>query len=246
MKQNFKAVIQYEGTRYDGWQKQENTEKTIQGKLECLLFKLTGEKIQVHGSGRTDAGVHAYGQVANFLLDTDLPAEELKAYMNNYLPGDIRVAALRPAPERFHSRLNVKRKTYVYRMAQPGYQNVFLRNYVTFLDEPVALEPMREAAAYFLGEHDFQSFCSKKKSKKSTVRRIEEITIEEKDGLVTIRYTGNGFLYHMARLLTGTLVEAGQGLRNPKEMPLVLAEKDRQASGRLMPPQGLMLERVEY
>lgn len=246
MMQNYKAVLQYDGTRYDGWQKQENTEKTIQGKLELLLSRIAGLPVQVHGSGRTDAGVHAMGQVANFCMDTELSAEELRVLINSYLPTDILVTSLEPAPERFHSRLNAKRKTYVYRMAQPGYQNVFLRNYVTFLEEPVDTGRMREAARLLLGEHDFKSFCSKKKIKKSTVRRIDSIVIEEKEGLITIRYTGNGFLYHMVRILTGTLTEVGAGKREPQEIPLILEKKDRQAAGFLMPPQGLFLEKVEY
>lgn len=246
MMQNYKAVLQYDGTRYDGWQKQENTKKTIQGKLELLLSRIAGLPVQVHGSGRTDAGVHAMGQVANFCMDTNLSAEELRAQMNSYLPADILVVSLEPVSERFHSRLNAKSKTYVYRMAQPGYQNVFLRNYVTFLEEPVDVDRMREAAALLLGEHDFKSFCSKKKLKKSTVRRIDSIIIEEKEGLITIRYTGNGFLYHMVRILTGTLMEVGTGQREVQDIPVILRKKDRQAAGFLMPSQGLFLEKVEY
>lgn len=246
MMQNYKAVLQYDGTRYDGWQKQENTEKTIQGKLELLLSRIAGLPVQVHGSGRTDAGVHAMGQVANFCMDTTLSTEELRAKINSYLPTDILVVSLEPVSERFHSRLNAKRKTYVYRMAQPGYQNVFLRNYVTFLEEPVDVERMREAANLLLGEHDFKSFCTKKRMKKTTVRRMDAITIEEKDGLITIRYTGNGFLYHMVRILTGTLMEVGTGQRSVQEIPGILAKKDRQAAGFLMPAQGLFLEKVEY
>ena len=163
---NIKITLQYDGSRYDGWQKQGNTDKTIQGKLEQILEKMAGQPVEVHGSGRTDAGVHAWGQTANFHLPSscdEMSAEEIKAYMNRYLPDDIAVLSAQEAGMRFHSRLNAVSKTYCYRIETAAKKNVFERRYVYGLGEPLDIAAMRRAAAYLTGEHDFKAFCSLKR-----------------------------------------------------------------------------------
>ena len=204
---NYKMILQYDGTRYNGWQKQGNTDNTIQGKLETLLSRIAGEPVEIHGAGRTDAGVHAAGQVANAKFHTDLSDEELLQTINHYLPEDIEVTSLARMPERFHSRLNAVDKTYEYRIVIDGRKHVFERKYVYFPEAPLDVEKMKEASKAFIGTYDFRSFCANKRMKKSTVRTITGIDFCEKDGILIISYTGTGFLYHMVRILTGTLVE---------------------------------------
>lgn len=243
---NYKLVLQYDGTKLNGWQKQGNTENTIQGKLEAILERMYGESIEVHGSGRTDAGVHALGQVANFHAPATFSVEEIKVTLNEYLSKDIRVLCAEIVDERFHARLTAKGKTYEYRIDNGAVANVFTRKYTMREESPLDLEAMRKAAAFFLGTHDFKSFCANKKMKKSTVRTITSIVIEEYQGIVTIRYTGNGFLYNMVRILTGTLIEAGRRKRKPEEMKDILEALDRGAAGFTAPAQGLYLVQVEY
>lgn len=243
---NYKMILQYDGTKLNGWQKQGNTDNTIQGKLEAILEKMYGEYIEIHGSGRTDAGVHACGQVANFHAPEKFSEEEIKKYLNEYLSKDIRVLAVSKADERFHARLSAREKTYEYRIDNGEVANVFRRKYTMREENPLNLEAMRSAAVLFLGTHDFKSFCANKKMKKSTVRTITSITIEEKDGIVSIRYTGNGFLYNMVRILTGTLIEVGRGMRSPEEMKGILEAKDRGAAGFTALAQGLFLINVTY
>ena len=241
---NYKAVLQYDGTRYRGWQTQGNTDNTIQGKLETLLTKMAGEPVEVNGSGRTDAGVHAAGQVISFRCKTKESPEEICRYMNEYLPEDIAVLSVEEAAPRFHARLNAVRKTYVYRIWNAPVRNVFRRRFTTWIQKPLDLETMEQAAAFLCGTHDYRAFCSLKKFKKSTVRTIEQIEIGKLGQEIRISYTGDGFLYHMVRILTGTLVEVGLGLRKPEEMTAILEGQDRTKAGRLMPPEGLTLESV--
>ena len=243
---NYKAVLQYDGTRYRGWQTQGNTDNTIQGKLETLLTKMAGEPVEVNGSGRTDAGVHAAGQVISFRCKTKESPEEICRYMNEYLPEDIAVLSVEEAAPRFHARLNAVRKTYVYRIWNAPVRNVFRRRFTTWIQKPLDLEAMEQAAAFLCGTHDYRAFCSLKKFKKSTVRTIEKIEIGKIGQEIRISYTGDGFLYHMVRILTGTLVEVGLGLRKPEEMTAILGGLDRTKAGKLMPPEGLTLESVEY
>lgn len=243
---NYKAVLQYEGTRYRGWQTQGNTDNTIQGKLESLLTKMAGEPVEVNGSGRTDAGVHAAGQVISFRCKTGKTPEEICRYMNEYLPEDIAVLSVEEAAPRFHARLNAVRKTYVYRIWNAPVRNVFRRRFTTWIQKPLDLDAMEQAAALLCGTHNYRAFCSLKKFKKSTVRTIEKIEIGKMGQEIRISYTGDGFLYHMVRILTGTLVEVGLGLRKPEEMTEILEGLDRTKAGRLVPPEGLTLESVEY
>ncbi len=239
-------LLQYDGTKLNGWQKQGNTDNTIQGKLEAILVKMYGEPIEIHGSGRTDAGVHALGQAANFHAPAVFSPAEIKKTLNEYLSRDIRVLSVETVDERFHARLTAKGKTYEYRIDNGEVANVFTRKYTMREEKSLHLDAMRNAAVHFLGIHDFKTFCANKKMKKSTVRTITSIQIEEKDGIVYIRYTGNGFLYNMVRILTGTLIEVGRGIRKPEEMSGVIAAMDRGAAGFTAPAQGLYLVQVEY
>jgi len=245
---NFRILVQYEGTRYQGWQRQDSTGNTIQGKLEMILAKMTGlDFVQVDGSGRTDAGVHARGQVANFKIDTALSAQEVMDYLNHYLPEDIGVTSIQEVPERFHSRLNAKGKTYCYRIWNSSLPCVFERRYVYELPEQLDLDAMRAAASCFVGKHDFKAFTSNKKSKKSTVRTIDAIQIENVGKEIVITYSGDGFLYHMVRILTGTLIEVGLGQRSPASVGALLEQNAaRELSGVLVPAKGLCLVEVRY
>lgn len=243
---NFKMILQYEGTRYQGWQKQTSTDNTIQGKLETLLTRLAGTPIEVQGSGRTDAGVHAYGQVANFKMDTEMSAQELMDAINGYLPEDIGVIGLEEVPLRFHSRLNETGKLYRYRVLNSSLPHIFDRRYVYPVPENLDLAAMQEAAGYLCGEHDFQSFTSAKKGKKSTVRRIDEIVIGRSGDEIQFFFRGNGFLYHMVRTIMGTLLSVGKGERKAKEIPEILKAGDRQMAGPLVPAKGLALMEVFY
>lgn len=243
---NIKFVLQYEGTRYDGWQKQGNTENTIQGKLEAVLSRLDGREVEVHGSGRTDAGVHAYGQTANAKLETEKSAEEIKEYVNAYLPKDIAVVDAGEVSMRFHSRLLAVSKTYRYRIRTGKDREVFSRNFVWHLGKPLDLSAMRMAAEKLVGTHDFLPFSSMKKGKKSTVRTIESITVEQVGEEVHLTFTGDGFLYHMVRILAGTLAEIGLGERSPQEIPEIFNARDRKKAGQMAPAQGLALMQVVY
>lgn len=243
---NYKLIIQYEGTKYNGWQKQIKTENTIQGKLENIISKMLGENIELHGSGRTDAGVHAYAQVANFWADTDMTPQEIRNYINVYLPKDIAVISVELAASRFHSRLNAKKKTYVYRIHNSDIPNVFERNFMYFYPQKLDVELMKKASIHFIGEHDFKAFCSNKNFKKSTVRTIYSIDIIQNGEEIRIIYTGNGFLYNMVRIITGTLIEIGAGKRKEDEIDYIIQSKIRENAGFTVPPEGLALLNVEY
>lgn len=246
---NFCFIIEYDGTRYNGWQRQGNTSDTIQEKLELILERLYGEPVEIHGSGRTDAGVHALHQVANYRVPRMLSrysCQQVQEYFNTYLPQDIRILAVKQVPERFHARLNAVSKLYEYRIDCGTVSNVFQRKYLYRIEEPLNLSKMQEAASYLIGTHDFRSFCANRHMKKSTVRTIYEITFEQEDGILYIRYLGNGFLYNMVRILTGTLIEVGLGDLLPAQIPAILEGLDRSLAGPTAPPCGLFLKDVFY
>ncbi len=243
---NIKVILQYEGTRYRGWQRQVSTENTIQGKLEALLTKMCGSKVEVDGAGRTDAGVHALGQVANFHLETERAPEEIMEYMNQYLPEDIAVVKASEVSPRFHSRLNATGKTYCYRVLNSDVPHIFDRRYVYQMAEPLDLEAMRRMAGLLCGTHDYKAFTSNKRSKKSTVRTVEAIEVERIGDEVRFTFRGNGFLYHMARIMTGTLLEAGMHKRDAAQAEELLAAGTREDAGFLVPAKGLTLVEVRY
>lgn len=243
---NYKLIIQYDGSRYDGWQKQGNTGNTIQGKLESVLSRLAGEAVEVHGAGRTDAGVHAEAQVASVKLPGTRPPAEILTYINQYLPDDIAVTAVEEAAERFHARLNAAGKIYRYSIRIGSTPDVFRRKYQYRVNAPLDMEAMKRAAALLTGTRDFRAFCANKRYKKTTVRTISSIDIEADGPDMSITFRGNGFLYNMVRILTGTLLEVGLGKRSPEEMTAILDSKDRGMAGSTAPAQGLTLVRVEY
>lgn len=243
---NYKMIIQYDGTRYDGWQRQGNTKNTIQEKIENVIGELLEEEIDLNGSGRTDAGVHALGQVANFKTDREFDAEHMLMEINRYLPKDIRLLSLDEADLRFHSRLNARKKTYLYRIDNTAFGSVFDRKYAMRFNERLDVNAMREAAAFYVGEHDFKSFCTKKNMKKSTVRTIYSVDIAENNGIIEITYCGSGFLYNMVRILTGTLMEAGRGRIKPCDISGIIEARDRGKAGFTAEPEGLFLKSVEY
>lgn len=246
MKKNYRAVLQYEGTRYQGWQKQVSTENTIQGKIENILCSLEGKPVEVCASGRTDAGVHAYGQVISFHLECEKTEKEIMEYLNQYLPQDIGVISLVRAGERFHARLNAVGKVYRYRVLNSSLPHIFDRRYVYQLEEQLDKEAMKKAISYLEGTHDFKAFTSKKNTKKSTVRTIHEIRMEEKEEEILFTFKGDGFLYHMVRILMGTILEVGLHKREADSIPKILEEKERSKAGFLAPANGLALLQVYY
>lgn len=244
--ETFKLTLAYDGSRYDGWQKQGNTGATIQGKLKGVLSLLAGAPVEVQGAGRTDAGVHARGQTASFRMETDLSPVQILAYLNRYLPEDIAVLDCQTAPPRFHARLSAKGKRYLYRLWTSEIPNVFERKYLTPWPYALELGDMERAAALLTGTHDFRSFCANKRYKKSTVRTVDSIQIQRLGDEVRLTFTGDGFLYHMVRILTGTLVEVGMGERDPDSIPALLSARSRLEAGRTMPARGLILDEVFY
>ena len=242
---NLRLDICYDGTRYRGWQRLPGVDNTIQGKLEQTLSRILGEKIEISGSGRTDAGAHALGQVANFHCNSTMAEEEILLQLRRYLPEDIGIYSCRDVHERFHARLNAKTKTYRYRIWNSDAPCVFQRRFVTILPEKLDVSAMKAAAAQLIGEHDFSAFCAAKSKKKSTVRRIDAISISREGEELRIDVTGNGFLYNMVRILVGTLIEVGLHQREANSIP-ALDGAARQEAGMLMPAQGLCLMEVTY
>jgi len=242
---NLRLDICYDGTRYRGWQRLSGREDTIQGKLETALSRILNETIEISGSGRTDAGVHARGQVANFHCESFMPAGEILTNLRRYLPEDIGIYSCRDVSPRFHARLNAKEKTYRYRIWNSTQPCVFDRRFVTVMPDRLDIAAMREAAAYLVGEHDFAAFCGNAKIKKSTVRFIRSIEIEPVGEELHLIFTGNGFLHNMVRILVGTLVEVGREERSPDSIQSLFGGK-RAEAGFLAPAQGLCLMEVMY
>ena len=243
---NYKLTIQYDGSRYDGWQRQGNSDNTIQGKIEGVLSRLTGECVEIHGAGRIDAGVHAEGQVASVKLPGNRPAAEVMAYLNQYLPEDIAVIGVEEVDERFHARLTAVGKVYRYDIRLGGTPNVFRRKYQYRVAGPLDVAAMEKAAEHLTGTHDYRAFCSNKRYKKSTVRTVTAIDIAVNGADMSITFRGDGFLYNMVRILTGTLLEVGLGERKAEDMPAILESLDRTRAGKTAPAQGLTLVKVEY
>lgn len=257
MKRNFKFILSYDGSRYYGWEHQPNTELTIQGKLEQVLTRMQfGEDfkikdfasfpITVIGAGRTDAGVHARAMTANALLDTDKTSDEVRQYMNRYLPEDISINDCKECSERFHARFKASGKTYRYTCWFSAEKPVFERKYVIVLEQHPDIAAMEQAAKLLMGTHDFKSFCGNPHMKKSTVRTVDSISITENGPYIRFYYHGDGFLQNMVRILTGTLIEVGMHKRTPESMLGILEAKDRTKAGYTMEPGGLCLMKVDY
>ena len=242
---NYKITVQYDGTKYNGWQRQGNTKNTIQERFENVLSKMCGKEVEIFASGRTDAGVHADEQTANFKCGTLMDVVEMLDYINKYLPDDIRVTSLKEVDMRFHSRLNAVSKTYEYTIATEK-PDVFIRKYVFFVDRKPDVEKMRNAAGLIIGKHDFKGFSSVGRFKKSTVRTINFIEIEEANNLIKIRINGNGFLYNMVRIISGTLYNIGTGELDESVINEIFEEKTRAKAGVTFPASGLRLVKVYY
>lgn len=242
---NLRLEICYDGTRYRGWQRLSETDNTIQGKLETALSRILGETIEISGSGRTDAGVHARAQVANFHCESTMSTEEILSNLRRYLPEDIGIYSCKEASPRFHARLNAKEKTYLYRIWNSDKPCVFERRFVAQFPENLDVNAMTAAAAELCGEHDFSAFCGNPKFKKSTVRYIRSIDISRCGEELRIEVTGNGFLHSMVRIIVGTLLEVGRGERKADSIPELFGAK-RANAGFLAPAQGLCLQEVYY
>lgn len=242
---NLRLDLCYDGTRYRGWQRLPGESNTIQGKLEQALSRILEEPIEISGSGRTDAGVHALGQVASFHCENTMPPAEILEQLRRYLPEDIGIYSCKEAAPRFHARLNAKRKTYCYRIWNSDAPCVFQRRYVAVFPEMLDVDAMNRAGQHLVGEHDFAAFCSRSKIKKSTLREIYSLSVERDGNEIRITVTADGFLYNMMRIIAGTLIEVGRGERTSESIPSLFTAQ-RCKAGFLAPPQGLCLMEVEY
>lgn len=243
---NIKITVQYDGTRYKGWQVLSNSDMTIQGKLQNILRKFTGAETEVIGSGRTDAGVHSRGQIANFHIQDSFSQKDIFDTLNKYLPDDISVTDIALVPERFHARYNATGKTYSYYIDISPKADVFKQRFLYHYGKELNIDEMKIAAGQMIGSHDFTSFCGNSHFKKSAVRTIKDISLSIDNSVICISYTGDGFLQNMVRIMTGTLIEVGNGSRGADSITELINKKDRSAAGYTAPPQGLFLEQVYY
>ena len=243
---NIKLVIEYDGKQFNGSQKQP-TKLNIQGEIERAIKQITGEEVDLTASGRTDAGVHALGQVANFKTNSNIPIEKIPIALNSNLKKSIVIKSAEEVDERFHSRLNCKRKTYRYIINNSKYGTAIYRNLETHIPIKLDIQKMQEAVKYFEGEHDFKAFKASGTSSKSSVRTIYQAkVIDVGNERIYIELTGNGFLYNMVRIISGTLVEVGLGKIQSKDIQTIIESKKRENAGKTLPPQGLYLVNVEY
>lgn len=241
----YKMTIVYDGTRYQGWQRQSSTSRTIQGIVEEAIGRMAGYKVEIDGSGRTDGGVHAKGQTASVTLSGKVDEAGFQSDLNELLPEDIRIKEMVLMKNGFHARLNAAGKRYEYFIDTRQKPDVFARKYSYHYPYPVDVQSMEKAAGYLLGKHDFAGFTDKK-DEKSTIRTIYDIIIEKQGSKIRIEYYGTGFLYHMVRILTGTLLDVGTGKIKPEEMKGILKDRKRECAGFLVPAKGLFLKEVYY
>lgn len=243
---NIKLTIEYDGRRYLGWQRLGDSEKTIQGKIESTLSQMTDEKIEIIGSGRTDTGTHARGQVANFKTNSAMTRLEMHDFLNRYLPQDIVVTKVEEMPERFHARYNATGKKYSYYVWNGEVRTVFERHRSFYYPQTLDLEKINQACQKLLGTHDFIGFSALKKSKKSTVRTIEELSVARVGDMLHFTFVGEGFLHKMVRILTGTLLEIGAGRMEIEQIDEIFEQKIRANAGETLPAHGLFLDEVYY
>lgn len=243
---NIKLTIEYDGKDFNGWQKQPD-KLNIQGNIEKAIETITGEEVDLMASGRTDRGVHALGQVANFKTESKLPIDKFPIAINTYLKQSIRIISAEEVDEKFHSRLTCKKKKYRYIINNSKYGTAIYRNLETHIPMKLDIRKMQEAVKYFEGEHDFKAFKASGTSSKSSVRTIYNAEVKEMPNeRIWIELTGNGFLYNMVRIITGTLVDVGLGKIEPEEIESILKSEKRENAGKTLPPQGLYLVNVEY
>ncbi|AOZ92255.1 tRNA pseudouridine(38-40) synthase TruA [Paenibacillus crassostreae] len=243
---NYKLKIQYDGGRYKGWQRLGDNDNTVQGKIEKALSELVGHSIEIIGSSRTDAGVHALAQIANFKISEDIPESKMMTVLNSYLPPDISIPEITLVDDRFHARYHAKDKTYIYKIWNEYYSHPIMRKYSMHVRKKLDIVQMRKACQYFVGEHDFTAYSNAKSNKKTMVREIYSLDLEESGGFIQFRVSGNGFLYNMVRKMIGTLIEVGLGEIEAKEIPSILQSKERVQTGGMADACGLYLEKINF
>ena len=242
---NIKLVIEYVGTRYHGWQRQPKL-PTIQGALEECIARISGEKLTLLGAGRTDSGVHALGQVANFKTSSKLKPQSWKNALNALLPKDIVILEAQEVQKPFHARRAARSKTYQYRLLNRRTPSAILRPLSWHIPIPLKLKPMQTAARKLVGLHDFTSFCGKSGGGRSSKTKLSRLSVKRKKDLILITLSGTHFLRYMVRNIVGTLVQVGLGKRSPQQIIAVLEARDRRRAGPTAPPQGLLLLKVKY
>ena len=242
---NIKLTIEYDGKEFGGWQKQPS-KLNIQGEIERAIENITGEKVELIASGRTDAGVHAFAQIANFKTNSNIDIEKIPIAINTQIKQSIRIQNAEEVDLEFHSRYNCKRKTYRYIINNSKYGTAIYRNLSYHVANKLDIDAMKKAIKYFEGEHDFKAFKASGTSAKSSVRTIYNAEIFKEGANVAIDLTGNGFLYNMVRIIAGTMVDVGLGKIKPEEIPHIIEGKDRNRAGKTLPPYGLVLVKVEY
>ena len=242
---NIKLTIEYDGKDFNGWQKQPN-KLNIQGEIERAIAEITTEEVDVIASGRTDAGVHALGQVANFKTNSTIAVSKIPIALNSKLKKSICIQTAEEVPLEFHARYGCKRKTYRYVINNSYCGSAIYRHLEYHMPVALEVEKMKQAMVFFKGEHDFSAFKSSGTSSKSSIRTIYDATVEKQEDRILIELTGNGFLYNMVRIIAGTLVEVGLGKIEPEKIPQIISSKKRENAGKTLPPQGLFLVKVEY
>lgn len=242
---NIRLTIEYDGKDFNGWQKQPN-KLNIQGEIERAIEQITGEKVDLIASGRTDAGVHSLGQIANFKTESKLPIEKFPVALNSKLKKSIRIQNAEEVEENFHSRYSCKQKTYRYIINNSKEGSAIYRNLEYHMPIKLDIKSMEKAIKYFEGEHDFKGFKASGTSSKNSVRKIYKAEIKKDGDRILIELTGSGFLYNMVRIIAGTIVEVGLGKIKPEDIPNIIESKDRTKAGKTLPPYALYLVKVEY
>lgn len=242
---NIRLTIEYNGANFYGWQKQKD-KRTVQGEIEKAIFSLTGVEVCLEGSGRTDKGVHALAQVANFLVESKIPTSNFKGALNNLLPSDVRIKKVEEVSMEFHSRFSAKKKTYKYVVQVGGEPSAVACNHLAFYPYSVTFEKILNASKMLIGRHNFKGFCSADTSVTNFERTIYDITVKKQGRKFVFEISGNGFLYNMVRIIVGTLLDVGRGSLDESDVEKALTEHDRNFSGVTMPACGLYLKKVEY
>ena len=240
-----KLTIEYDGSLYCGWQKQP-LQKTIQGEIENAILKTIGQSVEVFGSGRTDAGVHAFNQTAHFDLDVPVPVYKLKDILNGALPADITIKEAQEVESDFHARFSIKEKTYLYKIYNGEEKNAFLARQMAFIKKHLDIEKMIEASKLIVGKHDFRGFCSANTNATDFVREVFDINIKQDGKYISIEVCGNGFLYNMVRIIVGTLVDYSLEKISLQDIKMAIEKGDRSKSGQTMPAHGLYLKETNY
>ena len=243
---NIRLIVKYDGSRYKGFQRLKDNDMTNQNKIESVLSKMTGEDIEIIGSGRTDMGVHSLGQVVNFKTNSDMSLEKMNEYLYRYLPEDIVIKDIKQVSDRFHSRYNAVSKTYLYKIYNDKYHDPFYRKYTLHIKDTLDIKLMQEASDILVGKHDFTSFASSKSKKKSNIRQINKIDIIKQDNIVNIYINADGFLYNMVRIIVGCLIDIGLGKITKEDLKNMLEAKDRTKSSDTAQAKGLYLYEVFY